>query len=285
MRTVHFFDAFEAGWCAGMALRPAASDRSRGAADLIVLVGGREDASYARSMGVSWDARLPAPVGRPWLAWRQARSMLRTMPDVGRICAWSPSTARLARLATPGASVVVEVASGSRRDTAPDAGLSRDRASMLARWRLDPSSAIIGFLADGSRCVAGIDASFLLGVLVLAGTPAVGVVWRGSARSVERGERMMRSQHRRWRLIIEDEPLPRWIGACDAGVGLASSGGISESARWARASGVRVVQELPADASITDEARVDGVRRVRGGVRHACAGATLDVLEHLARCA
>ncbi len=283
MRTVHFFDAAGAGWVAGEALRSTIAECTAECDHRVVLVGGREDASHARTMGVDWHDHLTAPTGRAWLAWRKARSLLRSTPEVGRVCAWSSRTAKLARWASPGAPVIVEVASTARRSPPSSTGRTRDRASMLARWRLHPSSSIVGFLADGRRAIRCTDASFLLGVLTLAGQPAVGVMWRGSARSVERGERMIYLQHRRWRLIIEDEPPPCWVGACDVCVVPGSSGPSPAAVDLACARRVPIVVEIPGDPSKVGPEPRASVRTVRGGVRHACAGAALDVLEHLPR--
>jgi len=280
VRSVHLFDPGGAGWVAGAALRAIQMRASEGSREACVLVGGDRAERDARAYGVRWDARVALPTGRAWMGWRRVRAELRGAGRPDRMRVWSDGTERLARLAFPDAVVVREMRGGSvsaAADAAQYAG--RTRASFLARWRLPPSTSLVGVLADADGSVPCADVSFLLGVLTLAGWPATAVVWRGSAHGVERAERMIRAQGRRWRIIVEDEPLPRWIGACGVGVALDASGECPASIAWGVARGTPLVVERR-DAAC-DGTGLAGVRVVRAGVRHACAGAALDVLERL----
>ncbi|MGD9692823.1 MAG: hypothetical protein AB7G17_05505 [Phycisphaerales bacterium] len=281
MRSVHLFDPERAGWVGGAALRAKQACETPEDRSTVVLLGGRRAERDARAYGIRWDARVAHPCGLAWLGWPRVRAILHEPSDVWTHV-WSDEGERLARLARPGCRIVREHDGLSTARAERETYGSRDRASMLSRWRLSRQTSIVGVLADRTGSVACEDVSFLLGVLTLAGWPSVAVVWRGAARSVERAERMIRAQGRRWRIIIEDEPLPRWIGGCDVGVAPASVGACPASVSWGVVRETPLVVERVGDM---DDGTIvpAGVRVVRAGVRHACAGAALDVLEHLPR--
>lgn len=131
--------------------------------------------------------------------------------------------------------------------------------AVRARWRAlwesgeDP---VIGFVADDESAVDAHEASFVVGVLGLARQRVVGVA-PARSHSIHRAWRLAERYDHRWPLILENEPIPSWIGSCD--VVCAIDGPGSTLACAARSLGVPVVPR----------------RDPRG-----LAGDLLDALEH-----
>lgn len=154
----------------------------------------------------------------------------------------------------------------------PGAFIAAPRAEARAAWLAEPGDAVVAFLTDSASPPDARSASFLLGILALAGRGVVGVT--PSAHNLERAERFVQRLGRRWALTVDQRPLPEWLGACDAAVwrqGGGSAAGFTAS--WALALGVPLIVE--GDAG---DVPAGAAWRVNPGHNEA-AGALLAVLE------
>ena len=218
-----------------------------------------------RGMDTALVASLPAaPCGGPLGAWsaRIAR---------GRADALLFDSERAARAWGLLEEGVVAPAAPAEPGALPAAG----RAEARAGWRASPGDAVIAVLTEPGSPLEAASASFLLGILTLAGRGVVGVA--PSAHNLERAERFVQRLGRRWAFTVDPRPLPEWLGACDAAIWRQGRGGAASTpgfaARWALALGVPLIVEgdaagLPAGAAW----------EVRPGHNQA-AGALLAVLE------
>lgn len=220
---------------AGLAM--AACARAMTSRDLCVVIDDARGVARARALGLIVDAHIAPAMRRPAMASRALRHLLReTDCDQRTLVAWGSHLEPLVT-ATSGEQIVVDFDRGMierfpgslrgpgpiRTLGAPDAPLCEPlgadaRAAWRSRMSLSPE--------DRAVALAGIDASecdvpdfvHVLGMLHFAKVPVVGVVDRAQMSRHRAAIRRAREAMPDLRVLLRDEPMLAWIGACDAAV-------------------------------------------------------------------
>lgn len=205
--------------------------------DLCVVVDDCRGSARARHLGLIVDAHLVPPMRRPWLASRALRGLLReTDCDQRTLVAWGAHLEPLIT-ATRGEQIVVDFDRGVierfpgslrgpgpiRTLAAPTAPLDRPlgpdaRAAWRHRIGLEPSERAVA-LAGVNAAECDVPAFVhVLGMLHFADIPVAGLIDRGQMSRYRAAIRRAREAMPRLRVLVRDEPMLAWIGACDAAV-------------------------------------------------------------------
>lgn len=205
--------------------------------DLCIVIDESKGVSRARTLGLNVDTQLAPPMRRPWLASRSLASLLQeTECDQRTLVAWGAHLEPLVN-ATRGEQIVVDFDRGVierfpgslrgpgpiRTLPAPSAPLGRPltpqaRAAWRDRLALEPG--------EFGVALAGVNAAecdvpafvHVLGMLHFANIPVVGVVDRAQMSRHRAAMRRAREAMPKLRVLVRDEPMLAWIGACDAAV-------------------------------------------------------------------
>lgn len=153
---------------------------------------------------------VAAPLGRPWLAWRAMRRVLRSLGGYEVLQPWSNAArsacrAAGARPAGPPVRAMPSIGAGTgrtRESIRAEAGLTGDDTPVVALLA-EPA-----FLADARRFV------YMIGLLDVAGIPVAGLVGPGTAH-LSRARRFHVEAAVKWRLLLAPEPVAALAHACD----------------------------------------------------------------------
>jgi len=167
----------------------------------VLLLASRSDALRARSLGLTPDAIIAPPLGRPELAFASLGRVLRTLPRTIRVTAWGPRCARLARISgfvpeRPALDAMGDVAIAQR---------SHAEKLDIRRNLGIPDEAIVFVGVAEPAC--RLDAFFLLrmvSLLDVAGRPAVALFPRRSI-GFDRARRFHREIGLSMGVLLRDE--------------------------------------------------------------------------------
>lgn len=205
--------------------------------DLCIVIDDARGAARARVLGLHVDAHVAPPMRTPWLASRALRTLLReTECDQRTLIAWGAHLEPLIT-ATKGEQILVDFARGVierfpgslrgpgpiRTLAAPNAPLgvalsSEARAAWREQFGLEPSEhavALVGVTPGECDVPAFVH---VLGMLHFAKVPVVGVVDRALMSRHRAAIRRAREAMPNLRVLVRDEPMLAWVGACDAAV-------------------------------------------------------------------
>lgn len=245
LRVLHLIDGRGTGDAALM----ACAQVTHGVTDAehrLCLLGPGELEDRAARLGLPTTDRIAPPLGRPLLAWRGLRRLVRDRGRPDLVHAWSPDAHRLARRALGGSVPCVTVpapAIAAPRDVDP-----ARRRILREAMGAGPGEPVLLLAGEGEET----DAQrfvFLLGLLAQADVRTIGLIPRASAR-LSRALRFHRRLGRPTPVFIGNMPaacladlsdVAVWVGPALSQPGAAMSGASAAQLACLQAAGVAVV--------------------------------------------
>lgn len=207
-----------------------------------------DDAPRAQLLGLPTHHRIPPRATAPLSRSRQLDAIWRDVGTPDILVVWPG-----ADVPPPARGIVTLPA--ERLDAGPwpvDAAAieAHDRAAVRRAWEVPDDTHVLLSVGEPANTCNAWAASYLGAVLTLAEPPSWVVVPAGAAQ-VDRALRFAERHDHRWRVIIDDAPLPRLIAGADAALHLPSpsapKGSRAAGLAWAAARAMPiVVQASPA---------------------------------------
>lgn len=197
-----------------LACREAIAARP-GDAHAVLILGGGDARSHARSLGLHSHASVGSPLAHAGLAALALRRAVRQLGGAEVLQPWSERARLACRLAAGGAGAVAQVPIGVWPSFAQEPPGRRDR--LRAGLRAPESLPLVALLADPARHADARRFVYLVGLLDVAGIPVAGVIDRRAAH-VARARRFHAEAGVGWRMVLPDRPTARLLPACDIAV-------------------------------------------------------------------
>lgn len=255
MDAIHLIDAQRADWATLAALAECVRDGRVGSR--VLALGDSDAVRVLRDSGSPvWRAIAP-PLRRPRLALRRIGGAIE---GAGSLVAWGEGAAALAeRLRTPPRSVCYVARPDGRAplrvvtaDAAPPllpGPSAAVRGAVRGAWAVGEGEPVVALLHDDPRRASAWTALVACAIVALAGRRVTLAVPAG-AEQVLRAVELEDQLGSGVRIIVEDEPLHRWLPAADAGLFAPASGAPAAVSAWAACARCGIPRIAPREAGL-----------------------------------